>query len=170
MFRQYCLSERLHDGQWIHSQKANTRMQNTSQECKWESDREWFMVRPAAPRECASSSPALLHSVRFQTYPIHPERQTEGFRSHLGKWDSTDTVSDAIAYLFFCTLSFGGFLFGFSTWLPSGFVVLFILLFLSSFPLFLSFRLRGGLQKKKKVWYSPYCSLSYNSHLELYTL
>lgn len=83
-------SQRLHDSQWIHSQTANTqmlihilsahskRMQNTLQECKWarRTDRqERFMVRPAAPGECASSFPALLHSARFQTCPIHPERQ-----------------------------------------------------------------------------------------------
>lgn len=188
MFRQYCLSERLHDSQWIHSQVSNTqmlinilsahskRMQNTLQECKWQRDRdgqtdsEWFMVHRAAPGECVSSFPALLHSVRCQMYPIHPERQTQRLTSHLGasKWDYTDAVSDMIAHLFFCTLSFGGFLFWFSTWFPSGFVVLFIFLFLSSFPLFLPFRLGRGLQDK--VWYPTYSSLYYNSCLKLYTL
>lgn len=162
MFRQYCLSERRHDSQWIHSQISNTQMlinflsgmQNTLQECKWERRTNWQWVIYGASscsrrvRLLFSSSPSLS-SLPDVSHPPW-ERQTEGFRSHLdaGKWESSDAVSDMITYLFFCTLSFGGFLLGFSTRLPSGFVILFILLFLSSFPLFLSFRLRGGLQKR----------------------
>lgn len=189
MFRQYCLSERLHDSQWIHSQISNTqmlinilsahskRMQNTLQECKWERERDrdgqtdskWFMVRRAAPGECVSSFPALLHSVRCQTYPIHPERQTQRFTHHI--WVRVNETLQKLSQIWSLTSSFALFLLGdFCLDSPRDFPL--DLSFSLSFSFSLPFRSfspsdSGEACKTTCVWYS---SLSYKSCLKLYTL
>lgn len=118
-------------------------------------------VRLTAPAEFFSSSLVHLHSVHCLTCPIlpgtHRKRESNQSASLEKSGKKTNSyssvcsceVAESKPHLFFRCFPLGRFLFGFATIFPSGLIIFFILIFVTSLSVLFSIRLWGSLEREQ---------------------